>query len=223
MAVHRARQEALTNFSLLVSQVLVPPAIEAILSSPSQRIRGFLAAGHVCAVMGYEEYEPLAARYRVPIVVTGFEPVDILRGILRAVTQLETGRAAVENAYERIVRREGNRAARALLADVFTVVSRKWRGIGEIPSSGYGLSEAYRSYDAATRFDIADAEARESDECLSGLILQGLKRPHECPAFGTRCTPERPLGATMVSSEGACAAYYRYRPKVAAREGPSDE
>ncbi|MBK9138849.1 MAG: hydrogenase formation protein HypD [Verrucomicrobia bacterium] len=211
MAVYQARHEGLKNFSMLVSHVLVPPAMEAILGSPNCRVQGFLAAGHVCAVMGYEEYLPIAARYRVPIVVTGFEPLDILHGVLLCVEQLEAGRAEVENQYARAVRREGNPTARGIVSEVFEVTSRKWRGVGEIPSSGYRLREEFAAFDAERRFGVAGQTAEESTECLSGLILQGLKKPHECPAFGTRCTPERPLGATMVSNEGACAAYYRYR------------
>lgn len=211
MAVHQAREEGLRNFSVLVSHVLVPPAMEAILSAPGTRVQGFLAAGHVCTVMGFAEYEPLAARYRVPIVVTGFEPLDILRGLLMVVTQLEQGRAEVENAYARSVRREGNRPAQELLARVFRVVPRKWRGVGEIAHSGYGLTSEYAAFDAEARFGTGGIVAEEPAECISGLVLQGLKKPFECPAFGGRCTPERPLGATMVSSEGACAAYYQYR------------
>ena len=181
------------------------------MSSPNCRVQGFLAAGHVCTVMGYGEYLPLAAKYHVPIVVTGFEPLDILQGILMVVQQLETGRAAVQNQYSRSVQQEGNRPAQELIRKVFKVVHRKWRGVGEIPLSGLGLSEAYAAFDAEKRFGLADRHVEEPAECLSGLVLQGLKKPHECPAFGTRCTPEHPLGATMVSSEGACAAYYRYR------------
>ncbi|MGB9692005.1 MAG: hydrogenase formation protein HypD [Candidatus Sumerlaeaceae bacterium] len=211
MAVYQARQQNVRNFSLLVSHVLVPPAIEAILSSPTNRVQGFLAAGHVCTVMGYHEYEPLAAKYKVPIVVTGFEPVDILEGLLMCVKQLEEGRAQVENQYSRVVAREGNRRAQELIKEVFDVVPRKWRGIGEIPASGFGLREEFREFDAELRFNVAATNVQESPDCISGLILQGLKKPHECPAFATRCTPEHPLGATMVSSEGACAAYYRYR------------
>jgi hydrogenase expression/formation protein HypD len=210
MAVHQARREGLRNFSLLVSHVLVPPAIEAVLTAPECAVQGFLAAGHVCTVMGYREYEPLAARFRVPIVVTGFEPIDILEGVQRCVQQLETGRHEVENAYPRVVRREGNLAAQALVREVFCVVPRKWRGIGEIPASGWALSAAYAEFDAERRFDVASVAVDESAECISGLILQGRKKPHDCAAFATRCTPEQPLGATMVSSEGACAAYYRY-------------
>ena len=211
MSVVQAHQQGLKNYSILVSHVLVPPAMEAILSSPNCRVQGFLAAGHVCTVMGYTEYEPIAKKYRRPIVVTGFEPLDILQGIAMCVRQLEQGRAEVENQYTRSVRREGNRPARQIIHDVFRVVPRKWRGVGEIPQSGLALSEKYAAYDAETRFDVATVRVAESSECISGLILQGLKKPRECPAFGTRCTPEHPLGATMVSSEGACAAYYRYR------------
>jgi hydrogenase expression/formation protein HypD len=211
MAVCQARREGLKNFSVLVSHVLVPPAMEAILTSPANRVQAFLAAGHVCTVMGFAEYEPIAEKHHVPIVVTGFEPVDILQGILMTVQQLESGRAAVENQYARSVRREGNPHARQLLREVFQVIPRKWRGIGEIPGSGLGLTAAYAEYDAERRFGLADRSVAEPADCLSGLVLQGVKKPVECPAFGSRCTPEHPLGATMVSNEGACAAYYRYR------------
>jgi hydrogenase expression/formation protein HypD len=213
MTVYQADQQGLKNFSMLVSHVLVPPAIEAILSSPSNRIQGFLAAGHVCAVMGYSEYEPIAQKYEVPIVVTGFEPLDILQGIYLCIHQLEAGKAAVENQYARSVRRLGNETAQQLMRDVFEIVPRPWRGIGEIPKSGLGLREKYAEFDVERRFDIEVAPDRVQlkSECISGLVLQGVKKPHECPAFGTRCTLENPLGAPMVSSEGACAAYYRYR------------
>jgi hydrogenase expression/formation protein HypD len=211
LAAFQAAQKGLKNFSLLISHVLVPPAIDALMSSPDCRVQGFLAAGHVCTVMGYEEYFPLAKKYHVPIVVTGFEPLDILHGILMTVQQLETGRAEVENQYVRAVRREGNQPAQDLIKKVFRVVPRKWRGIGEIPRSGLGLSEAYAAFAAEQRFGVATHLVAEPAECIAGLILQGLKKPHECSAFGTRCTPEHPFGATMVSSEGACAAYYRYR------------
>lgn len=211
MAVYQAAQKGLKNFSLLVSHVLVPPAMEALLSSPDCRVQGFLAAGHVCAIMGYEEYFPVAQKYRVPIVVTGFEPLDILQGVLMTVQQLETGRAEVENQYSRAVRREGNQPAQALLRQVFQVVPRKWRGIGEIPNSGLGLAAAYAAFDAEKKFGVAGRRVEESPDCQSGLVLQGRIKPQECPAFGGQCTPEHPLGATMVSSEGACAAYYRYR------------
>ncbi|MFO1476733.1 MAG: hydrogenase formation protein HypD [Verrucomicrobiota bacterium] len=211
MAVYQAARKKLSNFSLLVSHVLVPPAIEAVLGSPQCRVNAFLAAGHVCTVMGFEEYLPLAARYKVPIVVTGFEPVDILHGILMCVEQLESGRAEVENQYSRCVRKEGNRPAQQLVQEVFQVVPRKWRGVGEIPSSGLGLREPYQAFDAETRFGLGSLKVEEPADCRSGEVLQGLIKPRECQAFGTRCTPEHPLGATMVSSEGACAAYYRYR------------
>jgi hydrogenase expression/formation protein HypD len=204
MAVYQAEQQGLENFSLLVSHVLVPPAMEAILTSPHNRVQGFLAAGHVCTVMGYTEYEPLACKYGVPIVVTGFEPLDILQGVYMCVGQLEEGRAQVENQYRRAVRRQGNQLAQQLIQQVFRVVPRQWRGIGEIAHSGLGLQERYAKFDAEQRFDVAEHSAQESSLCLSGLILQGIKKPHECPAFATHCTPERPLGATMVSSEGAC-------------------
>ena len=216
MAVFQAKQENIPNFSILVSHVLVPPAIEAILASPLTRVQGFLAAGHVCTVMGYEEYRPIAAKYRVPIVVTGFEPLDLLQGIHMCVRQLEEGRAEVENAYLRSVRSEGNRPAIDLIREVFRVVDRKWRGVGEIPRSGLALRDGYTGFDAELRFGLTDYSAEESSECMSGLVLQGVKKPNECPAFATRCTPEQPLGATMVSAEGACAAYYRYRRPAAA-------
>jgi hydrogenase expression/formation protein HypD len=211
MTVHQAARLGVRNFSMLVSHVLVPPAIEAIMSSPVCRVQGFLAAGHVCTVMGTHEYPPLVERFGVPIVVTGFEPLDVLEGIRRTVHQLEDGRAELENAYERVVLDEGNVAARALLADVFEVCDRAWRGIGEIPRSGWRLAPKYRAYDAEYRFGVSDIRTAESPDCRSGEVLQGLIKPHECAAFGTLCTPRNPLGATMVSSEGACAAYYLYR------------
>ena len=198
------------NFSLLVSHVLVPPAMEALLSSSNCVVQGFLAAGHVCTVMGYEEYLPIAERYKVPIVVTGFEPLDILEGILMTVSQLEEGRHEVENQYSRATRREGNRPAQERIIEVFEVVNRQWRGLGEIPASGFQLRGRFQKYDANRRFPFSGEPARESPECISGLILQGIKKPHECPAFAVKCTPENPLGAPMVSSEGACAAYYHY-------------
>ncbi len=216
MAAYRARQEGISNFSMLVSHVLVPPAMRAILDAPTNHIQGFLAAGHVCAVMGFEEYEPIARRYRVPIVVTGFEPVDILEGVYLCVRQLEAGRAEVENQYSRSVRRAGNRAAQDIMREVFQVRSRRWRGIGDIPESGFGLAEAYGEFDAERRFGMVDTEDERTSECISGLVLRGERKPPDCPAFGTRCTPEHPLGVTMVSSEGACAAYHRYgRPRTA--------
>ncbi len=211
MAVFQASQRSVKNFTFLVSHVLVPPALEAILSSPDNRVQGFLAAGHVCAVMGYTEYEPIARNYNVPIVVTGFEPLDLLQGIYMCILQLEQGRAEVENQYSRSVRREGNLPAQKLIREVFRVVPRKWRGVGEIPNSGLGLQEKYAGFDAEARFGVAHHTADEPAECISGLILQGIKKPNECSEFAARCTPEHPLGATMVSSEGACAAYYQYR------------
>jgi hydrogenase expression/formation protein HypD len=216
LAAKRALAEGIGNFSLLVAHVLVPPAIEAILASDANRVQGFLAAGHVCTVMGYEEYEPLAARYRVPIVVTGFEPADIFEGILLCVRQLEQGRAEVENQYRRAVRRGGNDAARALIAEVFRVVPRRWRGIGEIPASGLGLAPGYAALDAELRFAPAAAPSAENPRCIAGAVLRGEKRPPQCSSFGSECTPEHPLGAPMVSSEGACAAYFRYRERAAA-------
>ena len=213
MAVYQAHQQGIENFSLLVSHVLVPPAMESILSSPNCRVQGFLAAGHVCTVMGYTEYEPISQKYSVPIVVTGFEPVDVLQGVYMCIKQLESGRAEVENQYNRSVRRQGNEPAQKLIQEVFEIVPRQWRGIGEIAQSGLGLREKYAAFDALRRFEIKAIHRSplQTSECISGLILQGIKKPHECPAFGTRCTPEHPLGAPMVSSEGACAAYYRYR------------
>jgi hydrogenase expression/formation protein HypD len=210
MAVWQAKQLGLQNFSILCSHVLVPPAMEAILSSPMNRVQGFLAAGHVCTVMGYWEYEPIAAKYRVPIVVTGFEPLDLLQGILMTVQQLEGGRAQVENQYTRAVRREGNVVAQKLIAQVFEVTDRKWRGIGEIPRSGYRLRDEFAAFDAEKRFDIGALSVQESPLCIAGEILQGLKKPPACVAFGKACTPEHPLGAPMVSPEGACAAYFQY-------------
>ena len=210
MAVWQAEREGIHNFSILVAHVLVPPAMEAILASPNCRIHAFLAAGHVCTVMGWEEYEPIVRRWHVPIIVTGFEPLDLLEGVQMAVAQLEQGRAEVENQYRRAVRREGNRPAQQRIAEVFEIGPRKWRGIGEIPASGLRLRERYRAFDAEERFPIGIGPVEESSECIAGLVLQGLKKPFECPAFGARCTPESPLGAPMVSSEGACAAYYLY-------------
>jgi len=211
MAAMQARAFGLKNFSLLVSHVMVPPAMQAILGADGCAVQGFLAAGHVCAVMGYEAYAPIAAEYKVPIVVTGFEPLDILQGVAMCVAQLEEGRAEVENQYARAVTREGNRPAQQLIAKVFAIEDRKWRGIGAIPQSGLGLSSEFAEFDAARRFGVADLVADENPACISGLIMQGRKRPDECPAFGRECTPEKPLGAPMVSSEGACSAYHRYR------------
>jgi hydrogenase expression/formation protein HypD len=210
MAVSRAAVEGLENFSVLVAHVLVPPALEALLSSDGVAIQGLLAPGHVCAVTGYRDYEPLAERYHVPIVVTGFEPLDLLKGVLATVAQLERGEHRVENQYARAVVREGNAQAMKVIEDVFEVSDRSWRGVGEIPRSGYSLAPKYARFDAEQVFDVGGLEAEEPEECLSGLVLQGRLRPNECPEFGTRCTPEHPLGATMVSSEGACAAYFHY-------------
>ena len=214
MAAHQAKLENLRNFSLLVSQVLVPPAVESILAAPGNRVQAFLAAGHVCAVMGIEEYEPLVARYRVPIVVTGFEPLDILQGVAMCVRQLERGEARLENQYSRAVRRNGSAPAQALMREVFSVVPRRWRGIGEISASGLALAPAYAGLDAERRFGAARASDEARTECIAGLVLQGARKPADCPAFARSCTPEHPLGVTMVSSEGACAAYYQYRRPV---------
>ena len=211
MTVYQAKRLGIPNFSLLVSHVLVPPAIAAIMESPTCRVQAFLAAGHVCSVMGTQEYPPLADKYGVPIVVTGFEPLDILEGIRRTVIQLEEGRHELENAYPRVVPAEGNKTAMAMLEDVFEVTDRTWRGIGMIPASGWKLSERYAEFDAEQRFEVTDIRTDESPLCRSGEVLQGLIKPHECSAFGKECTPRNPLGATMVSSEGACAAYYTYR------------
>jgi hydrogenase expression/formation protein HypD len=225
MAVHQAAREGLLNFSVLVAHVLVPPALEALFAAPDAPgfIQGLLAPGHVCVVTGYRDYEELARRHHVPIVVTGFEPLDILRGVLAAVRQLEAGEARVVNEYPRAVRREGNPDARRMLEDVFVVSDRKWRGLGEIPRSGYALAERHARFDAEKVFAVEGLSAREPEECQAGLVLQGRIKPTECPEFGTRCTPEHPKGATMVSSEGACAAYFHYkiadRPALAASEG----
>jgi len=211
MAVIHAQRLGLTNFSMLVSHVLVPPAMTAILSSPTNRVEGFLAAGHVCTVMGTGEYEPLVQRFGVPIVVTGFEPLDLLEGVRQVVDLLESGTPQLRNAYPRAVSPEGNPVARQTLADVFVVTDRQWRGIGMIPQSGWALSPRYAQFDAEARFGVGHLQVAESGECHSGEVLQGLLKPHECPAFGKTCTPRTPLGATMVSSEGACAAYYQFR------------
>ena len=210
MAVWRARELGVTNFSVLVSHVTVPPAMTALLSAPDNRVQGFLAAGHVCTVMGWTEYEPIAQQYRVPIVVTGFETVDIMEGMLMAVQQLESGRFEVENQYVRSVTREGTVPARNLVSEVFELVDRKWRGIGEIPRSGLGLRAEFADFDAELRFGLGDLSVDEPAACHAGDVLRGKLKPFECPAFGTMCTPERPLGAPMVSSEGACAAYFNY-------------
>ncbi len=218
MSVHVAKRRGLKNFSVLVSHVLVPPAIEAIMSSPGNQVQAFLAAGHVCSVMGYWEYPSLAEKYKIPIVVTGFEPLDLLDGIRRAVIQLEAGRHEVENAYARIVKFEGNIPAQELLAEVFEVTDRAWRGIGVIPRSGWRLSPEYRDFDAELRFHITGIHTEESKLCRSGDVLRGVIKPAECGAFGKECTPRHPLGATMVSSEGACAAYYNYGRFISADE-----
>lgn len=211
LALLQAAREGLTNFSMLASQVLVVPAMRALLASPANRVQGYLAAGHVCTVMGWQEYETLAAGFRVPVVVTGFEPLDILAGILTTVRQLEAGRHEVENQYSRSVRREGNRAALQVMERVFVVSDRKWRGIGELPASGLAIREEFAAHDAEKKFAVQAICSRESELCQSGAILQGLLKPDACPAFARECTPQHPLGATMVSGEGACAAYYRYQ------------
>jgi hydrogenase expression/formation protein HypD len=222
MAVWMACKRGLTNFSVLVSHVLVPPSMTHILQAPGNRVQGFLGPGHVCTVMGYTEYEPIARRYHVPIVVTGFEPLDLLEGVLRTVQQLEAGRAEVENQYGRAVRREGNPQSKRLIDEVFEVTDRKWRGVGIIPKSGYKLRYEYSAHDAEKRFEVDDIETQESPACISGQVLKGLKKPHQCPAFGKECTPETPLGATMVSAEGACAAYYLYGRHLEARQGDKE-
>lgn len=211
MSVLQARQEGLNNFSLLVSHVRVPPAMHAILGSPHNRVQGFLLAGHVCAVMGYHEYPSLAERYNVPMTVTGFEPLDIVQGILSTIRMLEAGRVTVENAYTRLVTYEGNQPAQKTIHRVFMEIDRKWRGIGVIPESGWALRPEFDAFNAENRFDVSSIQTNEPAVCISGQVLQGIKKPIDCPAFGTLCTPQSPLGATMVSSEGACAAYYRYR------------
>jgi len=210
MAVWQAKREGLSNFSILVSHVTVPGAMNALLQSPKNRVQGYLAAGHVCTVMGFWEYEPIAEEYKIPIVVTGFEPVDILEGILGTVKMLENGEHGVRNRYARSVSRDGNKKSQELINQVFEITDRKWRGIGELLQSGYRLRSDYRAFDAAEKFAVGNIRTQESDRCISGTVLQGLQRPNECPAFGKECTPETPLGATMVSSEGACAAYYKY-------------
>jgi len=211
MALRQAVDLGLTNYSQIVSHVLVPPAMEAILGSPVNRVQGFLAAGHVCTIMGWEEYEPIAEKYKVPIVPTGFEPVDILQGILRTVEMLEQGVVGVDNRYQRAVERGGNPAARAVVDSVYKVCDKPWRGIGVIPGSGLRIRPELAAYDAEKKFRVTDLNPTEPEVCIAGEILQGLKKPPECPAFGTECTPLTPLGATMVSSEGACAAYHRYQ------------
>jgi hydrogenase expression/formation protein HypD len=212
MAVMQAKKAGIQNFSVLVSHVCVPPAMEAILGSKSNRVQAFLAAGHVCAVMGYHEYPPIAQKYHVPVVITGFEPVDLLVGVLAAIKQLEAGQAEVQNAYERAVTFEGNQPAQKVMNTVFQPVDRKWRGIGTIPQSGLGLRPEFAAYDAEAKFSVGEIVTQESPLCIAGEILQGMKKPPQCPAYGTLCTPHSPLGAPMVSAEGACAAYYRYHP-----------
>ncbi len=222
MSVWLAKRRGLKNFSVLVSHVLVPPAMTAILESPGNRVQGFLGPGHVCTVMGCSEYEPIARDYKVPIVITGFEPVDMLEGVLMTVRQLESGKAVVENQYSRAVQYDGNLESRKLIEDVFEICDRKWRGVGNIPMSGYRLRDEYRDHDAERLFNVADIQTQESTVCISGDILRGLKKPHDCPAFGKTCTPQNPLGATMVSSEGACAAYYAYGRHLASKQnGPA--
>jgi len=210
MAIHQAAREGLTNFSTLVSHVLVPPAMRALLSSPANKVQGYLAAGHVCTIMGWAEYEPIAEEYKIPIVVTGFEQMDILEGIHLVIKQLEEGRHQVENQYSRVVQREGNRPAQEMIRSIFAVTDRKWRGIGTIPASGLRIRDSFAAFDAEKKFMVEGIRTRESTVCISGAVLQGLKKPAACPAFGRECSPEHPLGATMVSSEGACAAYYKY-------------
>lgn len=210
LSVVHANKMDVNNYSILASHVLVPPAMEAILSDPESRISAFLAAGHVCTIMGMEEYEPIVKKYQVPIVVTGFEPVDLLQGILMTVQQLEKGEAKLENQYARVVQRSGNQLAQQTISKVFGISDRTWRGIGEIPLSGYEVKPEYKQYNARLKFQLALPEVKENGECISGAIMKGLKKPFECPNFGTKCNPEHPLGAPMVSSEGACAAYYHY-------------
>ncbi|MFY9740732.1 MAG: hydrogenase formation protein HypD [Candidatus Sulfotelmatobacter sp.] len=210
MLAFRAQQDRVKNVSLLVSHSLVPPAMSFILQSPQNRVQGFLGPGHVCTIMGYREYEPIAERYNVPIVITGFEPLDLLEGTLMVIRQLEAGAATVENQYSRVLDREGNVPARKLVDGVFEACDRKWRGVGSIPDSGYKLRREYADHDAERLFEVQDIDTKESAICISGHILRGIKKPHDCAAFGTLCTPLTPLGATMVSAEGACAAYYAY-------------
>jgi hydrogenase expression/formation protein HypD len=210
MSVWQAREQGITNFSVLVSHVLVPPAVRGILDSPNNRVQAFLGPGHVCAIVGWTEYEPIVEQYEVPIVITGFEPIDILQGVLMCVRQLEQGRAELENAYTRAVQREGNPAAQDMIRRVFEIRDRAWRGLGVIPRSGFGLTEEFREYDAELIYDVSKIQALEPSVCISGEILKGLKKPLNCPAFGKQCSPEHPLGATMVSAEGACAAYFNY-------------
>lgn len=218
LSVTQAQRAGVSNYSILASHVLVPPAIEAVMNDPDSNIQGFLAAGHVCTIMGIDEYYPLVDRYKIPIVVTGFEPVDLAQGILMTVRQLEKGQYQLENQYSRVVRPEGNPAARGVIDQVFDIANRKWRGIGEIPMSGYEVRSEYARYDANLKFEVAIDKVPESDQCIAGLILKGIKKPHECPQFGRGCTPQMPLGAPMVSSEGACAAYYHFSQAMAELE-----
>lgn len=214
MALWQAKRDGLQNFSMLVSHVLVPPAMRLILGSPTNRVQGFIAPGHVCSVMGYQEYETLSREFRVPIVVGGFEPVDLLEAIAMLVDQLEEGRSELQNQYSRSVTRTGSETARRIMDEVFEVTDRQWRGIGPIPASGFRLRAEYAAYDAEQVFGTGAIQVREPEECIAALVMQGLKKPVDCPEFGTGCTPERPMGASMVSSEGACAAYYAYRRHV---------
>jgi len=211
MAVWQASRLGLTNFSVLVSHVIVPPAIRLLLNQPGNRVQGFIAPGHVCTVMGASEYEALVREFRLPIVIGGFEPVDLLQAVLMLIAQLEDGRAELENQYSRSVLAEGNLPARKIMEDVFEVCDRKWRGVGPISRSGYRLRREFATFDAEQRFGMDEAGVDEPAECISALVLQGRKKPPDCPAFGDRCTPQTPLGAPMVSTEGACAAYYQYR------------
>ncbi len=214
LSILQADKLGLKNYAILTSHVLVPPAIEAIMDDPATNIDAFLGAGHVCSIMGTEEYDPLVNRYGIPLVVTGFEPIDLLHGILMAIIQLEEGRAELENQYARVVRRDGNPSAKEAISKVFDITDRDWRGIGLIPSSGYQLNATYQQFDANLKFNIEIPHANESSDCIAGQVLKGIKKPKECPAFGTLCTPENPLGAPMVSSEGACAAYYHFAQPV---------
>lgn len=223
MAIWLAKKRGVKNFSVLVSHVLVPPMITAILQAPGNRVQGFLGPGHVCTVMGTSEYGPISRRYQVPIVITGFEPIDLLDGVFQTIRQLEEGRAEVENPYARAVRAEGNPASRRLIDDVFEVSDRKWRGVGIIPKSGLKLRYEFREHDAERLFEVDDIETQESPLCISGQVLKGLKKPHDCPAFGKQCTPQTPLGATMVSDEGACAAYHAYGRHLELSKNPSRE
>jgi hydrogenase expression/formation protein HypD len=210
LSVIQASKQRISNYSILTSHVLVPPAMEAILSDPETKVNAFLAAGHVCTIMGYNEYDPIAEKYKVPIVVTGFEPIDLLQGIYMAVKQLESGVAKVENQYIRYVQREGNLYAKQAIDEVFAISDREWRGIGTIPNSGWEVNEAYRFYDARNKFNLVEVASEDNTTCIAGEIMKGKKKPFDCPHFGKACTPEKPMGSPMVSSEGACAAYYHF-------------